>query len=288
MLYDKTGAAFELDHEINGVSYVRPMIKVVMQSTSYGGDDFHEEQDFEPADFLVARSTSELFDTPPVEIVDAEIKAKREELQALISDAKRQEREAQSAKRKAELELTQAKSQLEKWLTEHKVMTDLGKLLDGQVLYPLSVSENHYHKARDIPRIPKMSGAKYLALHSGNFEKGQKWVCKRYGDDSYGSPFRFFDTEEERAAVIASEFEATCGAFRKKPKFDQPSYTTTTTLSYATLQEWVKTHPALAIPADIEAMKAEHDAELARKKRDALAAQLADLDATPRARRAGE
>lgn len=277
-LYDKTGAAFALDHEIDGVSYVRPMVKVVMQSTDYMGDDFHETEGFEPADFLVARNSSELFDTPPVEVVDAEIASKREELQALISQAKRQERETQSAKRKAELELTRAKSQLEKWMSEHKVMIDLGKLLDGQVLYPLSVCKSHYTDGREVPQIPKMSNAKYIALHSGNFEQGRKWVCKNYSTDSYGSPFRFFDTEEERSAAIAQEFADTCDAFRKKPTFSTEGETYSTRLDYGTLKRWIKTHPALEIPADIEAMKVEHDAEMARKKREQLVAQLAELD----------
>lgn len=278
MKYDKTGAAFELDHEIDGVSYVRPMVKVFMQSTDYMGDDFHETEDFEPANFLVARNTSELFEAPPVAVVDAEIAAKREELRALISDAKRQEREAKEAKRKAAFEIAQAKSQLEKWMTEHKVMIDLGKLLDGQILYPLSVRDGTYHSGREVPKVPKMSNAKYIALHSGDFEKGQKWVCKHYGTDNYGNPFRFFDTEEERAVAIADEFAATLDAFRKKPTFSTEGATYSTRLDYRTLTRWIKEHPTLEIPADIEAMKAEHDAEVARKKREQLAAQLAELD----------
>jgi hypothetical protein len=278
MKYDKTGAAFELDHEIDGVSYVRPMIKVVMQSTSYSGDDFREEEDLEPADFLVARNTSELFDAPPVAVVDAEIKAKREELQSIIAEAKRQEKEAHVSERKAKGELAQAKSQLEKWMSEHKVMIDLGKLLDGQVLYPLSVQKSHYHNGRDVPFIPKMSNAKYIALHSGDFEKGQKWSCKKYGEDGYGKAFCFFDTEEERAAAIADEFSATLDAFRKSPAFSTEGAIYTTRLDYGTLTRWVETHPALQIPADIEAMKSEHDAEMARKKREKLAAELAALE----------
>lgn len=278
MLYDKTGAAFALDHEVDGVSYVRPMVKVVMYQTDYRGDDYHEEEGFEPADFLVALNTSELFEAPPVAVVDAEIAAKREELHALVSDAKRQEREAKEAKRKAEFELAQAKSQLEKWMTEHKVMIDLGKLLDGQVLYPLSVRDGTYHSGREVPQIPKMSGAKYIALHSGDFEKGQKWVCKKYGEDGYGKSFCFFDTEEERDAAIADEFAATLDAFRKNPTFSKDGATYSTRLDYGTLTRWIKEHPTLEIPADIEAMKAEHDAEVARKKREQLAAQLAELE----------
>lgn len=47
-LYDKTGAAFSFDHEHEGTAYVRPLVKVVIQS-SYG-DDMHEEEDYEPTD----------------------------------------------------------------------------------------------------------------------------------------------------------------------------------------------------------------------------------------------
>lgn len=53
-LYDKTGAAFKLDHEHDGTLYVRPLVKVVTQ-TNYG-DDFHEEEDFEPAAYIVAKA----------------------------------------------------------------------------------------------------------------------------------------------------------------------------------------------------------------------------------------
>lgn len=279
MLYDRTGAAYELDHEVDGIAYVRPMVRFVTQATTYHGDDFHEEEGFEPADFLVARNKADLFDAPPVEKVDAEIKAKRGELQALISEAKRQEKAALDAKRKAERGQERAERNLANWMEKHKVMTDLGKLLDGQVLYPLSVRENHYHKARDIPRIPDMRSAKYLSIHSGDFEKGQKWVCRQYSEDSYGNPFMFFDTEEDRAAVIASEFATTCDHFRANPSFGDPSYTTTTRLSYTTLQQWVEVHSSLKIPDDIEAMKVEHDAAVAKAKRDKLAAELAAIDA---------
>ena len=278
MLYDKTGAAFTLDHQVDEILYVRPMVKVIMQSTSYNGDDYHETEEFEPADFLVARNASELFDAPPVEIIDAEIKDKREKLQSLISETKRQERDAKDAKRKLELELARAKTQLEKWMSDHQVMIDLGKLLDGKILYPLSMRKNSYNDGREVPQIPKMSGAKYLTIHSGDFEKGQKWSCKKYAQDSYGSPFRFFDTEEERSAAIADEFAITCDVFRKNPTFSMEGETYSTRLDYGTLRRWTKTHPALKIPADIEAMKVEHDAEAARKKREHLAAQLAELD----------
>lgn len=281
MKYDRAGQAYELDHEFGDTLYVRPMIKFTTQTTSYHGDDFCEHEDYEPADFLVAKHHSDLFDAPPVELVDAEIRAKREGLAEFIAGERQKKNEAKRERKKAEAELLAAKSKLEKWFLEHRVMIELGKLLDGQVLYPLSVKENPYHHARDIPHIPEMRNAKYLAIHSGDFEKGQKWVCKQYGSDTYGSPFRFFDTEEERAAAIASEFEATCEKFRKNPAFGAPKYTTTTQLSYTTLEEWVETHPTLSIPKDIQDMKAEFDADQARKRRDELAAKLAEMDAKP-------
>lgn len=278
LLYDKTGAAFSLDHEIDGTAYVRPMVKVF---TQYGyGDDVHEDEGVEPAAYLVAMDRASLFDNPPVIALDADIKAKTEELEALKAEAKKAISELRSEKSRAEYQLADAKRQLDQWMQTHRVMVDLGKLLDGKVLYPLSVSENHYHHARDIPRIPNMRNASYLALTSGDFEEGKKWACKRYASDGYGSPFQFFDTEEERAAVIRSEFDITCSRFRERPNFDTTSYTSSTTLHYGTLLEWVKTHPALTIPDDIKAMKAAHDAELVEQRKAKLAAELAAMEAS--------
>jgi hypothetical protein len=272
-LYDKTGAAFNLDHEHDGKSYVRPMVKVLMQTSNYRGDDFHEEEDHEPAQYLVCVDRSSLFDEPPVAVVNDELVAKQAEMDALKAEAKKAVREIGFQRSAAERELQDAKRQLDTWMQSHRVMMDLGKLLDGKVLYPLSVSENHYHHARDIPQIPSMQGAAYLAITSGNFEKGQPWTCKKYADDPYRKPFRFFDTEEERSAVIRAEFDAACQSFRKKPDFTVDIYTSTN-LHYGTLLEWVKTHPALSIPDDIKTMKSANDAELVERRKAALAAEL--------------
>lgn len=276
ILYDKTGAAFSLDHEHAGTAYVRPLVKVVLQS-GYS-EVVHEEEDFEPAEYLVAVDRSALFDAPPVALVNEDVAAKRAELEALRAEGAKAVRELNSERFAAERELSAAKAQLDKWMQGHRVMMDLGKLLDGEILYPLSVKENPYHHGRDIPRIITMKNAKYLAIDSGDFEKGQKWVCRRYSQDSYGTPFRFFDTEEERASVILAEFEATCQKFREKPNFDTTRHTGYTNLHYGTLMEWVETHPTLRIPDDIKAMKAKNDAALVEKRKAELAAQLASLD----------
>lgn len=273
MLYDKTGGVFALDHEHDGTAYVRPMVKVF---TQHGyGDEAHEDEDVEPAAYLVAMDRAALFDEPPVAKLDADIKAKLDELNALKEEAAK----VRAARFAAERELSDAKRQLDTWMQNHRVMMDLGKLLDGQVLYPLSVRENHYHHGRNIPRIPEMQSAGLLTVTSGDFEKGQKWVCKRYSSDAYSSPFRFYDTKEERDAVISAEFDAACQSFRKAPNFDTTSWSTGTTLHYGTLLEWVKTHPALSIPDDIKAMKAENDAELVRQRKATLAAELAKIEA---------
>lgn len=274
ILYDKTGAAFSFDHEHAGTAYVRPMVKVVVQS-SYG-DDFHEEEDFEPAAYLVAVDRSSLFDAPPLVAINEDISTKRAELEALKAEAKKVVSEAKSQRQSAEWELQAAKRQLDQWMETHRVMMDLGKLLDGQVLYPLSVSKSHYHTGQEVPRIPTTRYCQYLAITSGDFEKGQKWVAKQYANDSYGNPFRFYDTEEERASVISAEFDATCEAFRKKPDFRTGGYSTT--LSYETLETWVKTHPALRIPGDIKGMKTAHEAELVERRKAALAAELAAIE----------
>lgn len=275
-LYDKTGAAFSFDHEHNGTLYVRPLVKVVMQS-NYHGDDFHDEEEFEPAGYIVAKEETDLFYAPPVEAVQAEVSAKQAELQALKTEAQKAIGEINSQRSKVKQELAESKHQLEQWMKTHKIMSDLGKLLDGKVLYPLTVSENSYHRGRNIPTIPSMSNAAYLSVTSGNFETGKQWSCKRYADDSYRQSFQFFDTEEERSAVIRAEFDATCELFRQNPDFKVDIYTTTN-LHYGTLLEWVKTHPMLSIPDDIKAMKAANDAELVERRKATLAAELAAIE----------
>lgn len=281
LLYDKTGAAFSLDHEHDGTAYVRPMVTVVMQSPNYHGDDFHEEETTEPAGYLVAKDRDELFDAPPRVELDADIVAKKAELAQIKAEASKVIDNLRSEKQKAEWELSSAKRQLDEWMKTHKGMIDLGKLLDGKVLYPLSVEGNRYHGARSIPRIIKMKDISGLRVEGGDFEKGKEWRAKYYLSDHYGSEFQFFDTEEERAAVIQSEFETTCARFRQKPDFTVDIYTTTN-LHYGTLLEWVKTHPALIIPEDIQAMKAENDAKLVEQRKAKLAAELAAIDAEGR------
>ncbi len=276
-LYDKTGAAFSVDHEHDGTVYVRPMITVVMQSTNYHGDDFHEEETMEPATYLVARNRDELFDAPPRRELDAEIVAKKAEISKLQKEASASLEAIRSEKQKAEWELTAAKRQLEDWMKTHKGMIDLGKLLDGQILYPLSVEEDDWRDKTNIPYIPKMKDVRGLRVESGDFEKGKQWKAKRWLSDHYNESFQFFETEEERTSVIVSKFESACARFRAAPNFNVASYSSV--VDYGHLLKWVEKYPSLSIPDDIQAMKAENDAKLVEARKAKLAAELAAIDA---------
>jgi len=276
-LYDRTGAIFSLDHEHGGTAYVRPFVKVMVQS--YYGDDVEESEDSEPADYLVAMDRSALFDAPPLAVVNEEVAAKQAELDRMKAEGKKAVREINAERSAAERELQAAKRQLDLWMQTHKGMIDLGKLLDGKILYPLSVEENRYHGAWSVPHIPKMADISGLRVECGDFEKGKEWRVKRHLSDRYLVEFQFFDTEEERSAVIRSAFDATCAKFRTKPNFDTTSHTASTTLHYGTLMEWVQKHPSLNIPDDIKAMKTANDAKLVEERKAMLAAELAKIEA---------
>jgi len=272
-LYDKTGAAFKLDHENDGKLYVRPLVKVIIQ-TNYG-ESYHEEEDFEPAEYLVSKAEDELFYAPPVEALDADIVAKKAELAEIKAQYSKEVSTLRGEKQKAEWELSSAKHQLEEWMKTHKGMIDLGKLLDGKVLYPVSVEENRYDGGYEIPHIPKMKEISGLRVESGDFEKGKEWRVKRYLSDSYHTSFQFFDTEEERDAAISSAFEATCTKFRSRPDFKTEGYSSN--LTYGRLLKWVEAHPALSIPDDIKEMKSANDVALVEQRKAKLAAELAAM-----------
>ena len=276
-LYDKAGAAFILDHEIRDTAYVRPMVKVVTQGTNYRGDDFSESEDYEPADYLVERPRAELFDAPPVAQMDQEIAERRDALARLVAEHKKTHAEISAAERSATNSLEAAKRQLDAWMAKHKVLIDLGKLLDGATLYPLTIRDSSYHAGPDIPYIPAMRNASYLRLGGGDWETGESWSCKNYSSDNYGSDFRFYDTEEERAAAIKTAFDLACDAFRKAPNFSDEGRTYITRLDFGRLSKWVEKHPVLSIPADIIAAKAADDEAKIEARRAKLAAELAGL-----------
>lgn len=279
LLYDKEGSIFALDHEHEGRAYVRPMVLVIEREAGFDGTLHDETEDYEPAEYLVAVDRADLFEAPPIQVLDEEIVARQSRIGALKEDAARIVSKLKADRCAAERELEAAKRKLGDWMKSHRVMLDLGKLLDGEVLYPLSVEKNFYHKSPSVPRIPSMKGAQYLAISGGDFEKGQKWIVKRHGRDCHDAPFRFYDTEEERAAAIRTEFDEACDAFRKSPNFETARHTSSTTLHFGTLKSWIEAHPSLSMPSDIEELKAEHDKLAADERRAKLQAQLDEIDA---------
>jgi len=278
MLYDKSGAKFFFDHELEGTVYVRPAIKVF--SVSYN-DDYQEEEE-EEAGYIVARKRDELFDAPPVEVVDSDIKAKQSELNQLKSEHQRIKREYDADLRKAKLELESAQRQLKDWMAEHKVMIDLGKLIEGKTLYPLTIRKSSYHNTFEVPMIPETKNARYITLSGGDWENGKAWRCNRYGSDTYGSEFQFFDTEEERAAVISDAFASACEAFRKQPNFSEEGKTYSTRLDFGKLQLWVEKYPYLSIPDDILAAKKDDESRKLSERREKLSAELNRIEAEHR------
>lgn len=270
-LYDKSGGVFRVRYAVDDIVFANPAIILVDEET---GDAVGEDW----AEYLVERKRSELFDKPPTELVEAEISEKLKQLQALTVETFREKTAAENDLRKARAELDSAKRELSEWMRKHKIMMDLGKLLDGKTLYPLTVNENSYHRGPNIPVIPSMANARYLRLGGGNWETGNSWSCEAYGSDNYGQSFQFFDTEDERTAVISAQFSAACDLFRKKPDWTAETWTASTRMNWATLNAWINRHPHLSIPDDILQMKAANDAAQIAAKKAALAAELSAID----------
>ena len=278
-LYSKTGEVFTLDHDHGEYLYVRPLIRTITQFSTNSGEDYDEDEFYEPAPYLVSRAANELYLEPPCMQMDGDITKKREELAQLEAEHKRNIRQYQQQTDRAQGYLRDAQNQLKRWIEEHRVIMDIGRLLDGQIMYPLRVQQNHYHRGREIPIIPKMDGSRYIALHSGNFERGQKWVAKEYAEDNYGAPFKFFYTEEERSQAIKDEFEEALRQFRAAPNFDTTSYTAGTQLHYGTLLKWVQTHPTiLSMPEDIIEMKKQDEQKAIDARKAQLAKELEQLN----------
>lgn len=272
MLYDRDGSVFELDHEIDGTAYLRPMVKVLVDVE---GDT--EDGGYEPASYLVMRPRAELFDEPPHALMDQEVADRRGEIDRLVSEKSNLLRGIEQAKYASDREIKAAERQLDEWMTKHKVMIDLGKLLDGAELFPLTVKENPYHDEFKIPRIPDLKNAERLILKGGEWTGGKAWRLSKRGVDNYGEAFEFFNTEEERTAEITTQFEKACISFRRNTSFSEEGRTYGSRLDFGTLQRWVDTHPFLEIPVDITAMKAEDDAAKLEARRAKLAAELANL-----------
>ena len=270
--YTMAGEMVEIGHVLDETAFVHPMVKVTHQD-DYGVSD----EEFEPAGYLVSRNVSDLFDAPPVAAVDAEIASKRKEL----ADAKKATAKALSALKNETKEVERqrdlAEGRLEKWKADHKHFIQLGRLLDGEPMFPLHAPDSHYHSGPNVPSIPDWKSVRFICVTPNVFRSDENWQI--YLDrDSSGWTTRFFESETDRSEFVTGRFEKACAEFRKKPNYATEGGTYTTRLDYGTLERWCEKWLHLAIPKDITDAKKKADAEAKAKEAEKLREKLHALE----------
>ncbi|QGH74951.1 hypothetical protein MAL1_00205 [Bacteriophage DSS3_MAL1] len=276
-LYTLDGTYVEFDHEHEGTAYVYPIQTVVIQCTTYHGDDFDELEDERVADHLIAVPMDKLTTDRPIPALDAEIIKKKEELDAIKAATARAAKEKEQAQRRIDMELADSQRRMDQWKEKHRVFDVLGRMLDGEDLFPLEEVKNPYHKSWAVPYIPEWKDVKVVTLKHGNMHNSSPWTVNRsYGDSTY--MVRFFDTEEERTARVSELFDTACEDFRKKPDYGTEGKTYTTRLDYGTLQRWREKHPHLSLPQDIVDAKVASDAAAKEAQKARLQQQLEALE----------
>lgn len=270
VMYTKSGQMVEVWRVLEDTVLVHPMVKVIYQ------DDYRQEEEYEPSDRLMRVAPHDLSETPPVDVIDQEILDKRQEL----ADLKRSFEAERAEALRAKAEMASAERQLEQWKSKHQHFIDLGRLLDGDPMFPLHSPDNHYHGGPSIPSIPKWRDVKFMCITPNVFRNEERWQIYQHSDYS-GCTLRFFYSEEEREAFVTTRFAEACDKFRKNPDFGTTSHTTTPTLHYGTLEKWCTEFPHLSIPDDVVSGKAEADAEKKKAETLALREKLRELDATP-------
>ncbi|QJA43046.1 hypothetical protein [Phaeobacter phage MD18] len=276
-LYTLDGTFVEFDHAHGEIAFVYPIQTVVIQTSNYHGDDYDEHEDEQRADHLIAVPMHQLTTKRPIPVLDAEIAAKREELDTIKADAARAAKEKEKALRRIDMELADAQRRMDQWKEKHRVFDVLGRMLDGEDLFPLEEVQNPYTHSWAVPYIPEWKDVKVVTLKHGAMNNTSPWMVNRsYGDSTY--MVRFFDTEEERTARVSELFDTTCEDFRKKPDYGTEGKTYTTRLDYGTLQRWCEKHPHLSLPKDIVDAKVESDAAAKEAKKAHLQKQLEELE----------
>ncbi len=271
--YMTDGRAVEVDHEIDGFSFVRPFVEVVIFDPEYG-----EERDERSADYILKVPSSELYDAPPREKIDAEIKAKKDALAAFEAEARTRKSDAEQAAKKAEAKQHAAERDLARWFAENQQMIDLARMLNGEPMFPIHSGDNHYHRGPGVPEVPKFENVEYIALTPNRANESHPWNVKRRHSEYWDKPLRFFHSEEDRNAHISERFDVACERFRAKPDFSSASHTATTSLNWASLSLWVKRFPFLTIPNDIAEAKAADDERIKGERKAALMKEVEALE----------
>lgn len=267
ILYTSDGCKVEFHHDHDGQAYVYPILTVIHQSSNYAGDDYHEEEDEQLAEHLIAIKMEDLYKTRPISRIDADIAERRAVLADVNASISKAQRQAQSEVWKNSQVVENSKRDLEKWTKKHKPMQDLARFLEGEPMFPLNVPSHSYHRGPARPSIPKMDDVRVITLKK-DVKASWQAVSSR---DSY-TDFEVYYTEEERQKRVAELFEHVLGAFRKNPSYKMSGVTYSTDLDYGSITTWVTAFPYLAIPADIAEGKVAADAA-------AVEAQKADLKA---------
>lgn len=279
-LYMHDGTSVIFDHIVGEDAYVSPIITVMIQTMDYRGDDVNEEEDEEVAAHFIKVPLNKLTSVKPLNVLDAEIAEKRAVLDALKADTMQAIRDGNRAVRDVKQELVDATRTMDRWREKHQVFLDLGRMLDGETMFPLRMTKNPYHKASDVPVIPKLEDIRLMNIQYKNTKSECPWsVQSEHSSDSYYQ-IKFFYSEEERQECITKRFTDVCGRFLKKPDYGMEGARYNTGLDYGTLTLWVKKHPHLEIPADITAGKEAFDAEKAQAHRARLKAELDALENT--------
>lgn len=267
-LYTKSGQAVVVDARVGSTIYARPMMKVAYQI----GEDELEEVG-EPSESISKFDVTELFKRPPVAIINEEIElatAKMESAHALL---RKEQQELTREKISAEKELCAAQRTLEQWKKKHQVISDLGRLLDGEEIFPLCAVDRSYFSAPNIPYVPEMKLMDLLTLSGGDRE----WRLKSYSGSE--QKLRFFHSEQDRLNFISAQFDTVLSAFHKRPNYSDDGKTYSTTLDFGLLSRWVERHPHLAMPEDVIAGKKSHEDTQRSARAEKLKAELESLSA---------
>ena len=243
-------------------------------------DDGYERYDEEEAaDHIEVFPLSELFREKPVKAVDAEIAAKTEELKSINDSLEKANRAASQERASIQSELSKCKADLERWKSEHQHFIDLGRLLDGEPMFPLHAPKSPYHKGNQIPSVPDWKNVDFITVTPRVYRGEESWQCRR-GDVGGGWTLRFFHSEQSRNDFVSGLFDETCQHFRDAPNFSTEGKTYSTRLDYGRLEAWCEEYEFLAIPSDIVTMKEEADRAASEKAIAEMEKKISEMRAT--------
>lgn len=267
--YLETGERVAFDHAHDATAYVRPILTV------YHEDEYERYEDEEVSGHLISVPMRKLLQKPPVHVLDMVISDKKKAIEEIEADKRKAISASREAIREVNAELAAAKADHERWMSEFSIFRDIGRVLDGNEIYPLHYRKSAYHRGHDVPIIPSLQRVNLLSVVASGAQSEKPWTfTKKGGGLDYRIACRIFHSETERAEFIFGLFDDACSKFRENPNYSVEGKTYTTRLDFGTLERWCKVHEHLAIPEDICSGKAEADAEIKRQKVEKLKADL--------------